>query len=131
MDYLLDTHALLWFTGGDKRLSDNARKIIEDVDNRLMVSAASLFEISIKVKIGKMDLKKSLDVVYRDIQTASIDVIPIEPSHLLTYQNIPFYADHRDPFDRVIIATAMVENSTIITVDPKFQYYSDLVRIVW
>lgn len=120
MNYLLDTHALLWFTGGDKRLSDKARTIIEDTDNNLITSAASLFEISIKVKIGKMDLKKPLYVVYRDIQEALIDIIPIEPLHLLEYQNIPFYADHRDPFDRVIIATAMVENAAIITVDPKF-----------
>ena len=131
MDYLLDTHALLWFTGGDKRLSDKARKIIEDTDNNLSVSVASLFEIAIKVKIGKMDLKKPLDVVYRDIQTASINIIPIEPLHLLAYQNIPLHADHRDPFDRIIVATAMAENLTIISVDPKFLYYSDLVRIVW
>ena len=58
MHYLLDTHALLWFTGGDKRLSDKARKIIEDIDNKLSVSAASLFEIAIKVKNWQNGLDK-------------------------------------------------------------------------
>ncbi len=118
MNYLLDTHALLWFTGGDKRLSNKARKIIEDIDNKLSVSASSLFEIAIKVKIGKMNLTKSLDTVFRDVQTASIIVLPITQPHLQEYQNIPLYADHRDPFDRLIIATAIVEKAEIITIDP-------------
>ncbi len=96
-----------------------------------MVSVASLFEIAIKVKIGKMVLIKPLDGIYRDIQIAAIEVIPISPSHLGEYQNIPLYADHRDPFDRLIIASAIVEKADIISVDPKFQYYTDLVNIIW
>ncbi len=131
MDYLLDTHALLWVTEGDKRLSNKVRIIVEDTDNRLIISVASLFEISIKVKIGKMNLMRPLDAVYQGIMNSAIDVIPIEPSHLQKYQNVPLYVDHRDPFDRIIIATAIVENAEIITVDPKFRYYSDLVRLVW
>ena len=131
MDYLLDTHVLLWITEGDKRLSNKVRKIVEDTDNRLIISMASLFEIAIKVKIGKMNLIQPLEAVYQGVMTSSIDVIPIESSHLLEYQNIPSYADHRDPFDRVIIATAVVEKAKIITVDPKFQYYRDLVDMVW
>ncbi len=131
MDYLLDTHALLWVTEEDKRLSNKVRKIVEDTDNRLIISMASLFEIAIKVKIGKLDLMRPLGTVYQGILTSSIDVFPIEPSHLLEYQNIPLYADHRDPFDRLIIATAVVEKAKIITVDPKFQYYQDSVDLVW
>jgi PIN domain nuclease of toxin-antitoxin system len=96
-----------------------------------MVSAASLFEITIKGKVGKMDLMASLNAVYQDIEASFIGILPITTSHLLEYQNIPLFADHRDPFDRVIVATAIVEKAKIITVDPKFQYYSDLVDMVW
>ena len=78
-----------------------------------------------------MDLTKSLDTIYRDVQAASINILPITQPHLLEYQNIPLYADHRDPFDRVIVATAIVEKAKLITVDPKFQYYRDLVDMVW
>lgn len=131
MRYLLDTHALLWFTGGDKQLSVKSRDIIEDKGNKVMVSAISLFEIPIKVKIGKMELIKPLAGIYRDIQVASIEILPILLSRLDEYQNIPLYADHRDPFDRLILATAVVEKADIITLDPKFQYYTDLVKIIW
>ncbi len=96
-----------------------------------MVSTSSLFEIAIKVKVGKMDLIESLKAVYQDIEASFIKIVPITATHLLEYQNIPLYADHRDPFDRAIIATAVVEKAKIITVDPKFQYYQDLVDLVW
>lgn len=131
MNYVLDTHTLLWFTGGDKRLSARSRELIEDTEHKVMVSAASLFEIAIKVKIGKMVLIKPLDGIYRDIQIAAIEVIPILLSHLDKYQDIPLYADHRDPFDRLIIASTIVEQAELISIDPKFQYYTDLVKIVW
>ena len=131
MRYILDTHALLWFTGGDNRLSANAKKLIEDTDNKVIVSAISLFEISIKVKIGKLIPIKPLAEIYRDIQLATIEIVPILLSHLDEYQNIPLYTDHRDPFDRLLIAIAVVEKADIITVDPKFQYYTDLVKVVW
>ena len=130
MNYLLDTHTLLWFIGGDKQLPEKNRKIIEDPTNRLMVSAASLFEITIKVKVGKMDIMTSLKAVYQDIEASFIGILPIMTTHLLEYQNIPLFANHRDPFDRVIVATAIVEKAKIITVDPKFQYYRDLVDMV-
>lgn len=96
-----------------------------------MVSVASLFELAIKLKVGKLALDQSLAENFELITKSFIELVPVSPSHLLEYQNVPMYTNHRDPFDRLIIATAMVENASIITVDPKFQHYSDLVRIVW
>ena len=131
MRYLLDTHTVLWFVGRNNRLSDKARGLIEDPFNRIMVSAVSLFEISIKVKIGKLNLDKSLEEIYQAIQETLIEEIPLSTSHMLAYQNVPLIADHRDPFDRLIVATATVEQTEIITLDPKFQYYKDLVKTTW
>ncbi|GAB2795673.1 type II toxin-antitoxin system VapC family toxin [Rhabdobacter roseus] len=131
MPLLLDTHALLWFIGGDNQLSAQARKLIEDPSNRVMVSTISLVEMTIKIKLNKLSLKKPLNEIYRDIRSAFIEVLPISPSHLIEYQNVPLYAEHRDPFDRLIIATAVVEKPEVISLDPKFQYYKDLVDIRW
>ena len=131
MRYILDTHALLWFTGGHKRLSAKAKKLIEDTDNKVIVSAVSLFEISIKVKIGKLVPIKPLAEIYGDIQLATIEVVPILLSHFDEYQNIPLYTDHRAPFDRLLITIPVVEKADTITVDPTFQYYTDFVKIVW
>lgn len=99
MNCILDTHTLLWFVGGDKRLPDKNRRIIESPANRLVVSAASLFEIAIKVKVGKMDLSESLNAVFQDVEASFIEVLPITSKHLLEYQHIPFYADHRERSD--------------------------------
>lgn len=112
-------------------MSVNSRQLIEDIDNKAMVSAASLFKIAIKVKVGKMILVKPLNEIYRDIQLAAIEIIPILFSHLDEYQSIPLFDDHRDPFDRLIIASAIVEKADLISIDPKFQYYNDLVNTIW
>lgn len=131
MRYILDTHALLWFTGGNKRLSTKAKYWIENTDNKVMTSTVSLFDISMNIKIGKPILVKPLAEIYRDIQPATIEIVPVLLSHLGEYQNIPLYTDHRDPLDRLLITILVVEKADTITVEPKFQYYIDLVKIVW
>nr|WP_295934854.1 type II toxin-antitoxin system VapC family toxin [uncultured Dyadobacter sp.] len=131
MKFLLDTHTLLWFIDGDSKMSHNARELIEDRRNEILTSVASLFEISIKLKIGKLLLEKSLDGFIRDVDKALIQVIPITNPHLLAYQKLPDIPDHRDPFDRLIIATACAESMTIITADPKFKNYSSHADIIW
>lgn len=117
MKIVLDTHTLLWFIEGSSKLSIKARIIIEDFNNKIFVSSVSLFEISIKLKLGKLILQKPLKEIFHDITSADIEVIAISNSHLLEYQNIPFYTEHRDPFDRLIIATAIVERADIISMD--------------
>jgi PIN domain nuclease of toxin-antitoxin system len=131
MRYLLDTHTLLWFIGRGASLSGKARELIEDPQNEILVSTISLFEITIKLKTGKLSLDKPLDEFYQAIQDTLIEEIPVTKPHLLAYQTIPLIADHRDPFDRLIVATALVEQADIISLDTKFQYYTTLVKTVW
>jgi PIN domain nuclease of toxin-antitoxin system len=131
MKIVLDTHTLLWFIEGSSKLSSTARLIIEDFNNEIFVSSISLFEIAIKLKLGKIMLQKPLKEIFHDIRSADIKVIAISDLHLLAYQNIPFYTEHRDPFDRLIIATAIAEHADIISMDQKFIYYKDLVEVIW
>ncbi|MCF2445409.1 type II toxin-antitoxin system VapC family toxin [Dyadobacter sp. CY345] len=131
MKLLLDTHAVLWFIDGDLQLSANARELIENPVNQIYVSAISFFEISTKLKLGKLSLQKPLNLIFQDIADAYIKVLPISNSHLLEYQNVPLISDHRDPFDRLIIATAVAENAGIISIDQKFQNYRSLVNVIW
>ena len=131
MKILLDTHALLWFIEGDSQLSQNAKKLIEDPKNEVYVSHISFFEISIKLKIGKLQLLKSLRGIYDDALNAGIELLDLEFEHIENYQSVPLIADHRDPFDRVLIATALHENLSIITIDEKFENYKHIINVIW
>lgn len=112
-------------------MSPKAREIIENPRNEIVVSSASLFEIAIKLKIGKLTLRKSLSGFLKDVEKAWIRTIPISNYHLLTYQSLPDFPDHRDPFDRLIIATSIKEGAALISKDPKFKSYRDFVSIIW
>jgi PIN domain nuclease of toxin-antitoxin system len=131
MKILLDTHALLWFIEGDSQLSQNAKKLIEDPENEVYISYISFFEISIKLKIGKLQLLKSLRGIYDDALNAGIELLDLEFEHIESYQSVPLIADHRDPFDRILIATALHENLSIITIDEKFENYKHIIDIIW
>lgn len=128
---LLDTHALLWFIEGDKQLSKTARIKIEDPKNEVYVSMTSFFEITIKLKLGKLILKKPLEEIYKDTLSVDIKVLPISEFHIFEYQNIPIFDDHKDPFDKLIVATAITEDLEIITVDGKFALYGSLIKTIW
>ena len=128
---LLDTHAMVWFIEGSNQLSSTARQLIEDPKNEVFVSMTSFFEMTIKLKLGKLTLKKSLEGIYEDTLLASILILPILEQHIFEYQNIPIVENHKDPFDKLIIATAMVEDLEIITTDSKFVLYQDLVKTIW
>jgi PIN domain nuclease of toxin-antitoxin system len=89
MKILLDTHTLLWFIEGDSQLSQKAKKLIEDSENRVYVSFISFFEMSIKLKIGKLHLTKSLKEIYQDTLTAGIEIMDLDFNHIETYQSVP------------------------------------------
>jgi PIN domain nuclease of toxin-antitoxin system len=131
MKVLLDTHAMLWFIEGDRQISHKARQIIEDTNNEVLISAISLFEISIKLKLSKLTLRKSLTDIFQDIKNAGIVTISIENRHLLEYHSLELNPEHRDPFDRLIIATAISEKAAIVSIDQHFAYYQNLVEILW
>jgi len=131
MDFLLDTHALIWFSEDNKQLSLKARSIINNNANKIFLSIVSFFELAIKYNAGKLDSELSLTDFFALASDSSIVVLPISEKDLSNYLLLPIFADHRDPFDKLIIATAMEDNLTIITTDKKFILYKELVDIIW
>ncbi len=128
MKILLDTHTALWFLAGDKRLSRSARDTIESEENVRVFSDASLWEISIKQSLGKLKLAMPFESrLMAALKRNAIDSLPIEKSHIFGIASLPFH--HRDPFDRLLISTAMVESLPIITDDPVFRKYA--VEVIW
>jgi PIN domain nuclease of toxin-antitoxin system len=128
MRLLLDTHTFLWFIGGNINLSDSSRKLIEDRENQRFLSVASLWEMSIKVSIGKLKLALSFpDLVKREIYGNAIELLEILPTHLEVLARLPFH--HKDPFDRLIISQSIVERMTVITKDTAFESYP--VKLLW
>lgn len=131
MNILLDTHTLLWNSMNQKLLSPEAVSLINNPANKLFVSMASFYELSIKINIGKLELKNNLLGFYNQTLLNQIKVIQINENHLNVLSNLPLQSNHKDPFDRLIIATAIAENCIIITADNKFQLYNSLIEIIW
>ena len=123
MNYLLDTHAFLWFLNEDSALSASATTAIEDPSNVIHLSIASLWEIAIKVRIGKLELPESFAAFIRkQLEINSrIRLLAISLDHLEVTTSTPLL--HRDPFDRLLIAQAIHENLTVITNDATFAIY--------
>jgi PIN domain nuclease of toxin-antitoxin system len=120
MKQLIDTHTLLWFTIGNPRISDNLRLQIENNDN--LLSIASVWEMAIKHSIGKLNLEMSFDdFVEQQIIGNGITLKKINQQHISVIAQLPLH--HRDPFDRMLIAQAMVENMPIISADTIFDAY--------
>ena len=130
--FLLDTHSLLWSEDNVKSLSGNAFEIISDPNHDIYFSQISLFEVAIKQAVGKLpDLKVNIEELYNQAIKADFKFLPLENRHILSYSQVPLYQNHKDPFDRILVAQAISENLPIITIDPKFKSYSDLVKVIW
>jgi PIN domain nuclease of toxin-antitoxin system len=128
MRCLLDSQAFLWFVSGNSRLGDRAREVISDIDNQVLLSIASLWEIAIKSSLGKLDLGRPFaELIPRQLVSNEIEVLPIGIEHLVTLMELPFH--HRDPFDRLIIAQAKTERIPVVSSDSAFRDYP--VQIVW
>ena len=121
-DVLLDTHAMLWFLWDDSRLSRPAKALIEDANNRKLVSIASCWEIAIKVGLGKLDLgEPSRSFLPREIARNNFELLPINLDHATMVEGL--VAHHRDPFDRLLIAQAMVEGLSLVSADAILDQY--------
>ena len=130
--YLLDTNALIWFQEDSSKMSRFAFESIVNPGNTILFSQISLFEISIKLKIGKLSsFKASLKDVYNIAKINDFKYVPIKNEHIFRYQDVPLDANHRDPFDRLLIATAHKESAIIISADQKLRNYTDFVEILW
>lgn len=119
MKLLLDTHALLWWLADDARLGRRARGLIEDAGNTILVSQASFWEIAIKIGIGK--LRADIGEVLTAIRERGLDELGLEPSHLTTLAALE--RRHRDPFDHMLIAQAIVEGATLMSEDRRMREY--------
>ena len=128
MKVLLDTHALLWLIADDDRLSENARQIFLNSENRLFFSAASLWELCIKKSLGKISLKNGwFQTIQEEMEINTIQWLPIELTHCAEVAEMPFH--HRDPFDRMLIAQAIVEGMQLLSRDSRLSDYA--IERVW
>jgi len=122
MKLLLDTHAFLWFIMGSSNLSETARALIEDPANENLLSVASLWEMAIKVSLGKLTLASSFDdLIPRQLGLNGIELLNIKVDHTSVVATLPFH--HRDPFDRLLIAQAIVEKVPMVSIDAAFDAY--------
>jgi PIN domain nuclease of toxin-antitoxin system len=125
---LLDTHAFLWFIAGSERLSATARQVIEDSANQPFLSAASLWEMAIKLSLGRLQLGRPFeDLIPEHMELNGIQLLGIELEHVTPVTTLPFH--HRDPFDRLLLAQAMVEQMPIVSADQALDAY--LVERLW
>jgi PIN domain nuclease of toxin-antitoxin system len=124
MRLLLDTHALLWWLADDDQLGPRARELIEDPGNDVLVSVVSLWEIVVKVRVGKLeaDIKEVADIIPRD----GFALLNISTAHLVRLARLPMH--YRDPFDHLLISQAIEEDATFISEDRNASRYN--VRLV-
>jgi len=127
MRILLDTHIFIWATTDDARLSPLARDLMLAA-TEVYVSAASIWEISIKSRLGKIDADP--DVMVRAIATSGFRELPVSAAHAAQIARLPHAADHKDPFDRLLVAQSMVEPLVLLTADPKVVAYGSLTKLV-
>ena len=124
---LLDTHTLVWFIDGNNLLSENARKEIEDENAVNFVSIVSLWEIAIKISLGKIELKTSFTQINNKLIENGFELLPVTFEDTLMISSLPFH--HRDPFDRILIAQAITNKMTIISKDAQFASYN--AKVIW
>jgi PIN domain nuclease of toxin-antitoxin system len=125
---LLDTHLLLWAAHDPKRLPKAARTLIEDLENELLFSAASLWEITIKSSLGRKDFRVDARLLRRALLDNGYTELPITGEHAINVDHLPF--THKDPFDRILVSQATVEGITLLTNDTKLLGYSGPIRKV-
>lgn len=128
MNVLLDTHVFLWFVDDNPRLSRPARVLIESDETQPFLSAASLWEIAIKMSLGKLTLGQEYETfVPRHLALNGIGLLNISMEHTAAVATLPFY--HRDPFDRLLAVQSKIENMTFVSADSLFDAYG--VKRVW
>jgi PIN domain nuclease of toxin-antitoxin system len=125
---LLDTHLLLWAAGQPELLSADARALMEDPQNSLQFSAASLWEIAIKQGLGRSDFKVDPRLLRRGLIDNGYDELPVTSAHAVAVESLP--PIHEDPFDRILVAQAIVEGIVLLTADAVVAQYSGPVRLV-
>ena len=127
MNFIIDTHTLIWDLEGNPNLSKLAKKMIENCENKVFISIASLWEMSIKIKLNKLYLNIPLENLKNHLQQKKIDILPIVFEDVLINSSLPNH--HNDPFDRIIISQSINNSFPIITKDANFSKY--IIDIIW
>lgn len=128
MKLLLDTHTFLWFDSEPNKLSSSCRKLLTNENNLLLLSLASIWEIQIKSQIGRLNLRLPLSrLIVQQQQNTGLQILPIALSHVYALQSLPDV--HRDPFDRIMVAQAMVEKFPFVSIDSVLDGYP--IQRIW
>lgn len=123
MKLLLDTHTFIWWADQPEKLSPDALSALEDEANELLLSVASVWEMQIKIQLGKLKLSLPLKELIKNQQEANdLTISPVALAHVLALDALPYH--HKDPFDRLLIAQSIEEGLTIVTADSQFSAYS-------
>jgi len=129
MKYLLDTHIVLWLAENSPKLSDKLEAILLDESNEKYVSIASCWEVSIKLNLKKLSLEGGVSEFYRIMRENGFGLLHITPEHLIVLESLALY--HRDPFDRLLVSTALSDELTLLTADAQLKAYAgENLRIV-
>jgi PIN domain nuclease of toxin-antitoxin system len=126
--YIIDTHILIWVLVNPHKINQNITNIL--INNHIFVSQISLLEISIKQSIGKLpDFEIPINVLINVLTQDGFNILGLKNKHIATYRSIPILEHHRDPFDRLLIATAITEKMAIISADANFEYYKNYIDL--
>jgi len=127
MKILLDTHAFLWWDSEPEKLSKNALELCQNPENALFLSVASVWEMQVKTQLGKLKIDLRLSDLIRQQEENGIEILSVQVSHVLEIGNLPSH--HKDPFDRLLIAQARIEEMVFVSADPIIAQYP--VRVIW
>lgn len=125
MRLLLDTHLLLWWLGNSPSLGKTARRLISDSENAVFVSSVTLWEIWLKVSVGKLRVPEDFEDRLRE---DSFEILPLLPAHARRVARLEWH--HRDPFDRMLVAQADEDKLVLLTADEAMRPYGAMVRVV-
>ena len=132
LKYMLDTHTLLWAIGKTKELSKAAVQTIKNPNNEISASAVSLWEISLKYKIGKLEVGFCIEKIPAYCEKMGIDLIPLDPIDALNCIKLPSETTHKDPFDRMLIYQCIKNNYTLISRDSRIKLYKEYgLNCIW
>jgi PIN domain nuclease of toxin-antitoxin system len=127
MNILLDTHTFIWSTANPERLSQTVTNLLTDINNIWILSIASVWEMQIKLQLGKLNLNSSLpNLIDNQQRVNNLQILPIDLTHIYALNNLPLH--HKDPFDRLLIAQAIVEQIPIVSID-EVRTYAPITEI--
>ena len=128
MRLLLDTHLIYWWLVESNRVPTEARSLIEQSPSDVLVSRVSLWEMALKVGVRKMHI--DLPLFAQAVTDSGFLWLPIENEHLLQVATLPLFDDHKDPFDRLLVAQSLTEPAILLTADAKLTHYGSTIRVV-